>query len=192
MRTLFLLFITMLSIGWTQTTKTTHIVVKVDDRQEALQLLKSKVKSFGGYFSDLSDYSISLKVPVSSMEDVIKLVEKQGYLVSKSYSSQENNYEMIKLQSLIDAKKKLLSDYRSLLKNATPESIVSIEREMIKLNVDIEDNMGRLKYLKKTSAIATIHINLRFHERTPPVKSATSDFKWVNNLNLGDLLEEYR
>jgi Zn-dependent oligopeptidase len=156
--------------------------------QKAIQAAEAK----GGYFTNYNSYSLSLRLPVSELQEFQKTIESLTEIINKDFSSSDKTAELEKLNMQIQSRKKLMDTYLGLVKNAPFSELQSVEREMVSLNAQIENLQGRKLAIEKKAELASITINAS--EMVVPVarnSSYNSPFLWINSTNLSSLRGDF-
>jgi hypothetical protein len=147
-----------------------NIGLKVDDLEDARQVIDSLVLYFGGYYSNESFndfdhqamYHLTARVPSASFEPFTEGIETSGFRVAdKNISARDVTEEYIDLEMRLANRRRYLERYNELLKQAgTIKDIIDIEENTRKLEEEIESAEGRLKYLTGQIDYSTLYITL--------------------------------
>lgn len=195
MRTFFLLFCALFS-GAALADKPTHItasmVIKVGQRDAAVDALIAEAQRLGGYFASLSTGAVSLRVPVDQIDEVIHFAVQQGLVVDRQFQSRELAAELGELRAKLATREKMLEQYFALLPQARADSVLTVEYEIVQLVSQIEVLKGRIRLLENQATWAQLDVSFQFRERMAPVRDGSSSFTWLNTLNLADLVESFR
>ncbi|MDR0515512.1 MAG: DUF4349 domain-containing protein [Fibromonadaceae bacterium] len=156
--------------------------------QKAIQAAEAK----GGYFTNYNSYSLSLRLPVSELQEFQKTVGSLAEITNKDFSSSDKTAELEKLNMQIHSRKKLMDTYLGLVKNAPFAELQSVEREMVSLNAQIENLQGKKLAIEKRAALASITINAS--ETAIPMArnlDLRSPFLWINATDLNSLRRDF-
>lgn len=167
--------------------KTGNIGLDVKDLQETEKKLEIKIKEYGGYISSSSLYtttgSIVLKIPSDKFDGFVQIVTEFGKITNKSVEAQDVTKKYYDIKKRIETKKILQQRYESYLKNASKvDELLSIERELNNVTVEIESMELELKTLSHLVAYSTLTLNLNIpgtNEITrylPSMKNGFADF----------------
>jgi Tfp pilus assembly protein PilZ len=183
------------------------IAVEVKDQQAFYNSVRQKVREFGGYIASENqtqdDYKIEnslvIKVPVAQFDDALSVLNTGVIAVTqKKVSSQDVTTEMVDTRSRLETKKRVHKRYAELLGQAkNMEEMFAVEREVNKIQEDIEAADGRLNYLGHASAYSTI--NFTYFQVLDPVmkdkdepgfgtkfkEAFASGLDWLGGLLLG-------
>ena len=140
--------------------------VVADDVAAAAARVQSVLVSSGGYVErgQLGERSASftLRVPVKALVATLDSLATLGSVASRTVSAQDVTEEAIdldaRLQSLIATRDRL----RKLHDNATTVTeVIAVERELGRVQGEVDSLEGRLKHLRSSAALATIELSLR-------------------------------
>jgi len=166
--------------------------IKAADTDSVFQKIIETTESKGGYFTNFTEYSVFLRLPVEALQEVQTLIGGLASIEEKGFESIDKSTERERLNSQIQSRKKLLATYMDLVKNAPFAELQSVEREMVSLNAQIERLQGMLQAIEKRAALAWIAIYARplvpIHR---PIKQISSPFVWINSTNLNSLREDF-
>lgn len=166
--------------------------IKTANTDSVFQKLIDAAESKGGYFTNFTEYSISLRLPVQALQEFQSVVGSLAVIEEKGFESTDRSTEAERLNSQIQSRKKLLGTYMDLVKNAPFAELQSVEREMVNLNAQIENLQGRLHAIEKRAALASVAIYATSHiPAYRPAKQATSPFVWINSTNLNSLRRDF-
>jgi hypothetical protein len=166
-------------------------VIKVNDRNASAKTLVDAAQKASGYFSNLGDDYVTVKVPNSAVETYLSLCDSQGLVVDRYYEAIDQSRIIAEKEVKLKARRNLLKDHFEMLQQSTAGSVLTVEKAIAELTAEIESLEADLKVLRHDLDFAEIRVDFRFRERRAPLKSATSLFGWVNKLNLIDLKEEF-
>jgi hypothetical protein len=165
-------------------TKRADISVEVDTIDEAKKGLVALIEKSGGYIinsnSYENSYSASVKVPSTKLVETLDTIAKLGNKTSQSISQSDVTEQFVdneaRIKNLIlfrDKMKKLLNRTRNI------DEIVRIEKEIRRVQIEIDSLKGRQKYLK--DAVALSPINVDFKEKTVygPIGYIANGLWWV-------------
>jgi hypothetical protein len=166
--------------------------VRTANVDSILQKIIQTAESKGGYFTNYNNFSLSLRLPVSELQEFQKSLEGFAEITDKSFSSQDRKGDLERLNLQIQSRKKLLDAYHDLVKNAPLKELQSVEREMVNLNAQIEHLQGQKLAIEKRAALASVSISVSVFvspvARTP---SAHSPFLWINSTDLNILRRDF-
>ncbi len=167
------------------------VVLKVNDREKTADAIVGLVDEVGGYFSNRTDSSLTLKVPADSAQKVLAFIEQSGIIVERNYNARDIGYPLEEMRARLSSREEVLKRYFSVISTATVNAVVTVEREMTSLVQEIESLKGRLRLLEHQLAFSEIRVDFQFRDRRPPLKTGNSNFQWLNTVNLADLIQEF-
>jgi len=167
--------------------KTGNIGLDVKNLQETEKNIEIRIKEYDGYISSSKLYwttgTIVLKIPSENFDVFVQSVEIFGKITNKSIEAQDVTKKYYDIEKRIETKKILQQRYESYLKNASKvDELLSIERELNNVTVEIESMELELKTLSHLVAYSTLTLNLNIpgtNEITrylPSLKNGFADF----------------
>jgi len=150
-------------------TKRANIIVEVDRLDDAKKGLETIIEKSGGHIVHDSlyedRYNASLKVPSIKLQAILDKISNLGDKISQSISQNDVTNQFVdseaRLKNLILFRDKM----KNLLNQTTDiEEILKIERELRRVQTEIDSIKGRLKYLKDAVALSPIEVT--FEEKT--------------------------
>ena len=160
------------------------ISFKTTDLNETKTLIMKSVQELNGYitkenvytYSDKLEHRLTIRVPVNNFDLLLKSIsESVEKFDSKSIDVFDVSEEYIDIEARIKTKKDLLNRYTELLKQASKiDEILTIEKEIGKLQSEIESFEGRMKYLNDRVAFSTL--NVRYYQKTTQAFGFASKF----------------
>lgn len=138
----------------------------VDSVKNAIIALTNK---YEGYVLTLYNQEAVIRVPAKDLHKVIEELKKIGKVSDKTLMSKDVTIEYNDYEIRLDNAQKTRKRYLELLKKATKvDEILDIERELERLNKEIDLIKGNLKKLSHLISFSTITINIR--DVTPDLK----------------------
>lgn len=171
---------------------TASVVVQVDDRDAAAAALIAKAEKRGGWFASFSTDAVAFKIPVAQAEAFVEEARMLGLVVDRSSARSELGPQLADAMASLEARTAVLARYFEVLGEARPESVVAVEREIDRLIREIETYEGRIRLLRHRGAYADVSVAFQFRDRRAPANDGTSPFPWVNAVDLGWLLSDFR
>ena len=165
-----------------------HLSLRVDDRAAALETTVAKAAATGGWFSSLSEDSVTVRVPADEVEALLEELRGLGKVAERSFSSEDLTAEREDLVIRLTSREESLARYLDVLDTANPKAVVSVEREITRLIADIEQLKGRLQVVEDRAAFGQISVSFTYRDRKAPNRDGSSSFAWINTVNMADLL----
>ena len=154
------------------------------DVNKTKSIISQSVQDLNGYISNdnANDYSnrlehrLTVRIPTDKfdlfLENISESIVKMD---SKNIDMLDVTEEYIDTEARIKTKKELQNRYRELLKHATKvDEMLNIEREIGKLQTEIESVEGRMKYLNDRIALSTLTIT--YYQKTTSKFGFSSQF----------------
>lgn len=170
---------------------TAGLVVQVDDREAALAQAVALAEARGGWFASLSTDHVDLRVPAAEAPALVEALRGLGELVDRSYDRRDLGPQLTNLDVRLESRRSVLARYEAVLAEASPKSVVTVERQITGLVGEIEQLEGQRRVLVDQVAHARVSLSLRFRERRAPRPDGSSSFAWLNTVNIDDLLRDF-
>ena len=145
--------------------ETATLTVEASDARETVERIDALAESHGGYVVRSNDDAITIRVVSNRLDDAIgaitdltsvdALVEKNLY--SRDVTDRVTDYE-IRLDNKLEARRR----YLELIDRASDvEGMLKVEKQLERLNGEIERLKGHLKGLRHRSALSEISVEIR-------------------------------
>ncbi|MCP4745806.1 MAG: DUF4349 domain-containing protein [Desulfobacteraceae bacterium] len=170
---------------------TATMTVKAPDPDKACDTLTGEAQKVGGYFTEKSLDSITLKAPSAYAQDLMDIASGQGQVIERVINRQDLREKLLKKKAALKAKENVRSQYENLLKQADIESLIYVEKALIELAAEIETLKAAIRLLEHRGQYAQIRVHFKYPDRSPPVHDGKSLFEWLNTMNLIDLLKDF-
>lgn len=148
--------------------RTVDMQLVVSDVSKSVDDVADLAKDFGGWVinSDRSSKhfgSISLRVPAPRLDEAILTLRGMAVEVdSETSTSRDVTDEYVDIQSRLTSLQATEGALLKLLERAeTVEEALNVQRELARLQADIESMLGRIKLLEETAAFSLISVHLR-------------------------------
>jgi hypothetical protein len=168
------------------------IVLKVIDRNQVSDAVVGKADELGGYFTTRNDQEVDLRVPQAELAELETFVATQGVVVTRQIATQDLGGQIESNRAIIATREGLLQRYLDAVSRSSHDGVVTIEREATRLVQEIESMKGALRLAEHQLAYGRLKVSFQMRDRTPPARNGTSSFKWVNGVNLADLIEAFQ
>ncbi len=155
--------------------RTANLSLTVKDAAAALDIVKSTAASLGGFVADSQTVrldkdrvrvSATIRVPADKFDDALKQVKQSALHVnSESIKGQDVTEEYsdlnARLRNLEATEKELLALMTTVReKTQKAEDILAVQRELNNVRQQIEQLKGRIQYVDRSVALATITLDL--------------------------------
>ncbi len=154
--------------------------VTVDDAREYSREAQERAEGFGGFVSNLSQYSnfvdgreyvtvsMQLRIPEARFDELVFWVEDTAVVASKDIGTTDVTEEYVDLEARIRNLKAQESRLQEIAGQAeTVEDLLAVERELGRIRGEVESLEGRFRYLQDRVQYSTLHLTVR-EERTRP------------------------
>ena len=156
--------------------RTVNMQLVVTDIVASLDQISKLAKEFEGWVVS-SDRSlnhrgaIAIRVPSAQLDDVILLLRGMAEEVESEISTSEDvTDEYVDIQSRLTNQQATESALLRLLDRAeTVEEALNVQRELSKVQQEIERMEGRIKFLEETSAFSLVSVQLKLAPSEMPV-----------------------
>ena len=148
-------------------TYSVNIQISVNNVEETRKILTEQIENSGGYITRESNNQITARIPVEYMDEFLNITKTLGKVENESKTgldiTDQYRDNVIRLESL----RSIRSRYLELLQRAeTIGDILSIEKELERVNTEIEIMEGRIKSAQMSVAYSSITV--RFNEKVRP------------------------
>jgi len=148
-------------------TYTVNIQISVNNVDETRKILAEQIEKFDGFITRESNNQITTRIPVENMDEFLGITRTLGKVENESKTgvdiTDQYRDNVIRLENL----RNLRSRYLEILQMAeTVADLLSIEKELERVNTEIEIMEGRIQYAQMSAAYS--NITVRFNERVRP------------------------
>jgi hypothetical protein len=157
---------------------TADLSMEVRDAKKTHDEIAGIASKAGGYVTGSSltgeeSGAVTMRVPAARYASALAEVSKLGKVLSKQEKGEDVTEEFVDLQSRIRNLKREEEAFLLVLRKAkrVPD-ILQVERELSRVRGEIEQAVGRAKYLENQVALSTI--NVSFNEPVPVVTQAVN------------------
>jgi hypothetical protein len=164
---------------------TALLTLEVSSVSDAVQQAISFAKNADGYVEHRSDTgevsaSLTLRVPTSSLKQVLDALESLGTVTHRQLSSEDVTEQYIDVEARLQNKIALRDRLKELLQKATDvKDVLAIETELSRVQADIDSMQGRLKALKGQVDMATIHVTIKREQILGPLGYLFKGIWWT-------------
>ena len=118
--------------------------------------------------------SLTVRVPAAAFNSAMASIRDLAMEVTReNVSSQDVTQEYVDLESRLRALEVKAVRLEELMEEAEDtEAVLAVYRELAQTQQDIEQTKGRMQYLERSSAMATIEVKLTPDELSKPVEVA--------------------
>ncbi|OZB96440.1 DUF4349 domain-containing protein [Paenibacillus sp. XY044] len=155
-----------------------HLVMEIQDYAQAQTEVRNMVTLSGGYIVNFSETDSAserggtfiLKVPASGFSSFLNRLEQMKHdSLQRSIEGQDVSEEYVDLQARLKAKQIMEEQYIAFMKKATKTSdLVSFAKELERVQEEIEQIKGRMRYIDQNVAYSTVELRIYQPEKTLP------------------------
>jgi len=154
--------------------RTADLSLVVTDAEQAMQAITDLANDAGGYVADSSAWRekeqlrarMTVRIPAAGLDGALAAIKALAVRVDRESISGKDvteeytdlNAQLVNLEATEKELRALLSEVREKTHNA--EDILQVYRELSNVRGEIERTKGRMQYLSKLTALATLNIEL--------------------------------
>ncbi len=172
----------------TATAVTGSLVLQVGKPVEATDALVDQVDALGGWFQARTADHVALRVPLDKHQELLDFAAELGKVAERSAQRVDITQPLTEAKGKLESREALLERYYEVLETADPKSIVGVERQIVQAIEQIEHLKGRIRLLEDQAAYARVDVSFRFRDRKAPSRDGSSSFRWLNTLNVTDVV----
>jgi hypothetical protein len=165
-----------------------QIVLKVANKDKAQQSVITEAERLGGYFFQLSEGQVAVRVPVGKTDALLTHLDGLGLIADRQYRAEDLRERLEDQKTLLKARQKVLDQYFKLLDTANAKAVITVEREITRLIAEVERYQGGIRLLEHDAKLARVSVSFQFRDRTQPNQRQKSSFDWLNSLSLASLV----
>ncbi|MYC05790.1 MAG: DUF4349 domain-containing protein [Chloroflexi bacterium] len=147
--------------------RTVNIELEVDDVVESIEEIAQGAQTDGGWVVSTDRSSkhigfISVRVPAAKLDNTLEWMRAVGVdVMSEASTSTDVTDEYYDLRSRVESMQATEEALIRLLDRAEKvEDALEVQRELARLQVEIEAHLGRIKLLEETAAFSLVHVTL--------------------------------
>lgn len=143
-----------------------YVNLKVKNTDSANAALKTIAEKNGGYAMSLGDERAEIRVKAELLNDALLALHAVGKVTHKTVSGRDVTDEYYDTQIRLENAKKARQRYLELLQKAeNVETTLKVEKELERLNGEIDSFEGQINRLAHLSAYSTLTIRLQKKEK---------------------------
>ncbi len=166
--------------------KTAELSLTVKDAAASLETVKSTVAALGGFVSnsqttrvnkDQVRVNVTVRVPADKFDDALAQIKQATIRVNSEHIGGQDVTEQYtdlnpQLNNLEATEKELLALMTTVReKTSSAQDILAVQREINNVRMQIDQLTGRIQYLERSTAMATITLDLVPDSLEAPVAS---------------------
>lgn len=147
-----------------------NIVMEIPDYGKAQSEVRNKVALSGGYIVNFSETQSTsekggtfvVKIPATGFSSFLSSLEKiKNENLQRSIEGQDVTEEYVDLESRLKAKQLMEEQYINFMKKATKTNdLVAFSNELERIQTEIEQIKGRMRYINQNVSYSTVEIRL--------------------------------
>lgn len=146
------------------------IKIETDDTGSLSVQVSSLAARYGGYVVSTSSANVVIRVPADKFDTAVAEIKKMGEDVEVRIFSEDVTEVYRDTQIRLDSKLKARERYLELLKRAeNVQAALEVERELERLNVEIEELKGRITRLSHLARYSTISVRIEEEVKPGPL-----------------------
>jgi len=148
-------------------TYTASLAISVKDTDETRVKLTEQIKTLNGFIVRETENLITARIPAANMDNYINFAKTLGNVENETRTGTDITDQYQDTVLRLDGLKNVRNRYVALLEQAnTVSDILSIEKELERINLEIERLEGRIQQAEHN--VAYSNITVRFGERVRP------------------------
>ncbi len=147
--------------------RTVHLALEVDDVADSIEVISQSVQRDGGWVVSTDRSSkhygyIAVRVPAAKLDEALKWMRGVGVdVLSEASTSTDVTDEYYDLRSRVKSLQATEEALIRLLDRAADvEDALEVQRELARVQVEVEAHLGRIKLLEETAAFSLVNISL--------------------------------
>ena len=155
-------------------------------------------ESLGGHIAARKDQSVQIKVPSASFREVMTKIDAIGGVVGRSVSADDVSEEFHDLEVRLGNLRATRTRLQEFLGKANGiQDMLTVERELERVALEIDRMEGRLEFLRTRAAMSVISVALTAKPKvvpivvsppTPPRAGVDLPIPWVGEVGIDPLL----
>ena len=152
-----------------QVISTASLSLRVEDVPAAIDQVREIAQGMGGFVQQMSSFgegddrqaAIILRVPQGQFSAALQRIESLGRMLDQDLGREDVSEQLVDLNARLGSSQREEKSLLELLGRANQVSeILAVERELNRVRSDIEQLQGRLNFLERQVALATITVSL--------------------------------
>lgn len=151
-----------------------------EDTKKISGQIIDKAKGFGGYLSQRSSSSLTVRVPAKEFYPLNDFIKSLGPVKYENATAQDVTMQYTDLKIRLDVQMKMLARYQDLLKKAASvKDAVEVERELSRITERVEQLKGQIRYYDSQIGFSTIVVNFQAHYAAFSKETKPGPLGWV-------------
>ncbi|MHC4563298.1 MAG: DUF4349 domain-containing protein [Planctomycetota bacterium] len=168
---------------------TAEVRIATAQPEVAVARTRKLAEAFGGYMQKMTRDAIVIRVPAKSFDEALEQLAGMGTLVDQQVTAQDVTEEFVDLEIRLKNAKALLAKLHTLLDKATEvKQALAVEKEIARVQTDIETLEGKLNRLTSRIAYATLSVRFLPGQDIPPTLKLRLPFWWLSRLGVETMM----
>lgn len=159
------------------------VELEAGDPAAAAEEVEELVRRSDGYIAESTSgnrVELRLRVPAERLDAFLDQLEGVGEVKEKTVSSTDVTEESIDLEARLENLVAVRDRIRRHLDRASNvEEIIAVERELGRVQSEIDSLSGRLEFLRSSAAMADVYLRIRRERILGPLGLLVSGVGWV-------------
>ena len=158
---------------------------EVENPEVVARRVAAVTASLGGYIEQSRESSgggvhIKVRVPAETLEEAMDSVAKMGRVEKRQISADDVTEQVVDLGARVATRRAIRDRLRSLLERASSiEDVITVERELARVQGELDALERRLEYLRGSSAMAEMSVDARKKRILGPLGWVVAGAAWV-------------
>ena len=159
--------------------------LEVKDPEAVARRVTDLTQSLGGYVEQSREASggavhLRIRVPAASLEATMDSVATLGHVEKRQISADDVTEQVVDLGARVATRRAIRDRLRALLERAQSiEDVITVERELARVQGELDVLERRLEYLRGTSSMAELSVNARQKRILGPLGLVVAGTGWV-------------
>lgn len=168
---------------------TASLTIATADPRSSVDQASQLAQRLGGYMQKMTNDAIVIRVPAKSFDEAMDALAEIGTIIDRQVTARDVTEEYTDQVTQLKNAKALLGKLQALLDKATTvEDALAIERQIARVQTEIDKLTGRLNSLGSRVAYATLTISFVPGQAIPAAMKLRLPFWWLSRLGLAELM----
>lgn len=150
---------------------------------------RTRLASWGGYFTALSESELKGRLPPEKLPSFIAFVESQGAVIDRSHVSTDMTFTLSDLRARLTAAETTMQELSKLLRDLPSHALTEVRAELARRIAEIERFRGQIRLTETNLQFADVTIAFQFQNSEIPPPPSVSSFVWLNSLGVDQLMQ---
>ena len=161
------------------------MLLEVENPEAVARRVAAVTASLGGYIEQSRESSgggvhIRVRVPAATLEEAMDSVATLGRVEKRQISADDVTEQVVDLGARVATRRAVRDRLRSLLERASSiEDVITVERELARVQGELDALERRLEYLRGSSAMAVMEVDARRKRILGPLGWVVAGAVWV-------------